>query len=67
MEKILAMLFIIFAGNRSFSAENCTYKVIKVINGDTIFLDFNNDGIPQQEEKSGLIALILLMLKFLYF
>lgn len=35
----------------AFAYENGTYKVIKVIDGDTLFLDFNNDGIPQQEEK----------------
>jgi len=54
MKKILTIVFIcIFTCflNRSFAYENGTYKVIKVIDGDTLFLDFNNDGIPQQEEK----------------
>ena len=54
MKKILLIaficLFICFL-NKSYAFENGTYKVIKVIDGDTLFLDFNNDGIPQQEEK----------------
>lgn len=32
-------------------AEDNKYKVIKVIDGDTVYVDFNNDGIPQQDEK----------------
>lgn len=53
MKKILTILFIVFAFacNGAFAVENNTYKVIKVIDGDTLFLDFNKDGIPQQEEK----------------
>lgn len=53
MKKILIILFIVFvfACNGSLAVENNTYKVIKVIDGDTLFLDFNKDGIPQQEEK----------------
>src|SRR5574344_2141536 len=27
------------------------YKVIKIIDGDTIYVDFNNNGIPEQDEK----------------
>ena len=54
MKKILLIIFICilacFSG-KSFAYENGTYKVIKVIDGDTLFLDFNNDEIPQQEEK----------------
>jgi hypothetical protein len=54
MKKIFAIIFICILAcflNRSFAYENGTYKVIKVIDGDTLFLDFNNDRIPQQEEK----------------
>lgn len=54
MKKILLILVIYILTcflNRSLALENGTYKVIKIIDGDTLFLDFNNDGIPQQEEK----------------
>jgi len=53
MKKILAIFLIIFTfvSVGSFAYENGTYKIIKVIDGDTLFLDFNKDGIPQQEEK----------------
>ncbi len=54
MKEILAIIFICILTcslNKSLAYENGTYKVIKVIDGDTLFLDFNNDGIPQQEEK----------------
>lgn len=54
MKKILIVFLIcIFACflNKSFAYENGTYKVIKVIDGDTLFLDFNNDGFYQREEK----------------
>lgn len=47
---IIMLIFICLVG-KSFAIENKQYKVIKVIDGDTIFLDFNNDGTPQQEEK----------------
>lgn len=30
---------------------NIKYRVIKVIDGDTIYIDFNKDGFPQKEEK----------------
>ena len=30
---------------------NETYHVIKVIDGDTVYIDFNKDGFPQKEEK----------------
>ena len=30
---------------------NETYRVIKVIDGDTVYIDFNKDGFPQKEEK----------------
>ena len=30
---------------------NETYHVIKVIDGDTVYVDFNKDGFPQKEEK----------------
>lgn len=54
MKKVLIVFLIcIFACflNKSFAYENGTYKVIKVIDGDTLYLDFNNDGRYQKEEK----------------
>lgn len=54
MKKIFLIVFICILAcflNRSFAYENGTYKVLKVIDGDTLFLDFNNDGRYQQEEK----------------
>lgn len=33
--------------------QNCEYhKIIKIIDADTLYPDFNNDGIAQKEEKS---------------
>lgn len=54
MKRIFAITFICLLTcflNKSLAYENGTYKVIKVIDGDTLFLDFNNDGRYQQEEK----------------
>lgn len=54
MKKIFTLFcicIVICLFNKSLAYENGTYKVIKVIDGDTLFLDFNKDGIPQQEEK----------------
>ena len=33
------------------NADETTYKVIKVIDGDTVFVDFNKNGIAEQKEK----------------
>lgn len=33
------------------NADETTYKVIRVIDGDTVFVDFNKNGIAEQEEK----------------
>lgn len=54
MKKILTILLICILAcffKRSFAYENGTYKVIKVIDGDTFYLDFNNNGRCQREEK----------------
>ncbi len=54
MKKILTIVFICILAcflNKSFGYENGTYQIIKVIDGDTLFLDFNHDGKYQQEEK----------------
>lgn len=34
-----------------FASTDKTYRVIKVIDGDTVYIDFNKDGFPQKEEK----------------
>lgn len=55
MKKVLVLLSIIITyllvSNNVFASQDTCYKVIKVIDGDTIFLDFNNDGIAEQNEK----------------
>lgn len=33
------------------NAEAISHKVIKVIDGDTVYIDFNDNGIPEQNEK----------------
>ena len=33
------------------TAKEISHKVIKVIDGDTVYVDFNNNGIPEQNEK----------------
>lgn len=34
-----------------FASTDKTYRVIKVIDGDTVYIDFNKDGFHQKEEK----------------
>ena len=33
------------------NAEIISHKIIKVIDGDTVYIDFNDNGIPEQDEK----------------
>lgn len=33
------------------TAKEISHKVIKVIDGDTVYVDFNDNGIPEQNEK----------------
>ena len=33
------------------NAKIISYKIIKVIDGDTVYIDFNDNGIPEQDEK----------------
>ena len=44
------------------SAEAISHKVIKVIDGDTVYIDFNDNGIPEQNEKVRINELIPLKL-----
>lgn len=52
MKKIILAIFLLFTINCSeVRAEHTMYKVIKVIDGDTVYVDFNKNGLPEQEEK----------------
>lgn len=33
------------------NAKIISHKIIKVIDGDTVYIDFNDNGIPEQDEK----------------
>lgn len=48
--KYVLMLLVLFFALSCYGAEN-TYKVLRVIDGDTIYLDFNNDGYIQKDER----------------
>lgn len=48
-EVIIFLLFILSIN--VFAAETIFHKVIKVIDGDTVYIDFNDNGIPEQNEK----------------
>lgn len=45
---LIAMLMLF---SLSCSAEENTYKVLRVIDGDTVYLDFNKDGKVQKDER----------------
>lgn len=49
---LIVGLLLLFSVN-FVSAKNSAdyYKIIKIIDGDTFYIDFNNDGFPQKEEK----------------
>ena len=44
------LLIYVFSFNIA-TAETIYSKVIKVIDGDTVYIDFNDNGIPEQDEK----------------
>lgn len=48
---IISVLFIFTLSLNLACAETSFHKVIKVIDGDTVYVDFNNNGIPEQNEK----------------
>jgi endonuclease YncB( thermonuclease family) len=51
MKKNLIWVLFIFLFIISPVLAEQKYKVIKIIDGDTIYVDFNNNGIPEQDEK----------------
>ncbi len=48
---IILLLFALTLCVNFVSAEVIPHKVIKVIDGDTVYIDFNDNGIPEQNEK----------------
>ena len=48
---IIILLFALTFSVNLVSAEAISHKVIKVIDGDTVYIDFNDNGIPEQNEK----------------
>jgi len=51
MKKIICSIILLFLFASVGCAEESQYKVIKVIDGDTVYVDFNKNGIPEREEK----------------
>lgn len=52
LRKILSLIiFYLLLFCPANSLENGTYRVIKIIDGDTLYLDFNNNNIAEQDEK----------------
>lgn len=51
MKKIICSIILLFLFASVGCAEESRYKVIKVIDGDTVYVDFNKNGIPEREEK----------------
>ncbi len=51
IKKIISILFVLITSLNIANAENYQHKVIKVIDGDTVYIDFNDNGIPEQNEK----------------
>lgn len=52
MKKVILAIFLLLSINCSeVKAEQTMYQVIKVIDGDTVYVDFNKNGIAEQDEK----------------
>ena len=51
MKKILAIALILTTVSILPVSASVVHKVIKVIDGDTVYVDFNDNGIPEQNEK----------------
>lgn len=51
MKKILAIALILTTVSILPVSASVVNKVIKVIDGDTVYVDFNDNGIPEQNEK----------------
>ncbi len=41
-----------------FVKSNAKYTVLKVVDGDTVYIDFNNNGIAERNEKKGLSDIV---------
>ena len=50
-KNIIILLFALTLSVNLASAEAISHKIIKVIDGDTVYIDFNDNGIPEQDEK----------------
>ncbi|MFI3301171.1 MAG: phospholipase D-like domain-containing protein [Candidatus Gastranaerophilales bacterium] len=48
---LIASLICLITQASTIAAEQETYKVLKVIDGDTMYIDFNRDGYYQKDEK----------------
>jgi len=51
MRKFLFIFLFLFCIVLPANADNNKYKVIKVIDGDTVYIDFNKNGIAEKDEK----------------
>ena len=52
MKKDIAILLLaLMLGVNINNAEIISHKIIKVIDGDTVYIDFNDNGLPEQDEK----------------
>ena len=51
MKRFNILLFLICFSCNIINAEPEIHKVIKVIDGDTVYVDFNDNGIAEQDEK----------------
>ncbi len=51
MKFLLIICLVIFGCFNSVFASEQKYKVIKIIDGDTLYIDFNNNNIPEKNEK----------------
>ena len=52
MKKILAIAIILTTVSIIPVSASVEHKVIKVIDGDTVYVDFNNNGIPEQNSRA---------------
>lgn len=53
MKKFLTLLFLILFFNlQTAMAEQEIYTVLKVVDGDTVYIDFNQNGIADADEKA---------------
>ena len=51
MKRFNILLFLICFSCNLINAKTEMHKVIKVIDGDTVYVDFNDNGIAEQDEK----------------